>query len=350
MLERVEKLVNDGSATPLRVGPRPGQVLSATAIAIGGLAELGCAGLHFYWPSAFNVMGAFQGMSASTRSLLDLAILAVGLLLAVFGALSLYFAGRLYSGHSEKSSIVFCISQAVLWLGRAGLELAYPVSVALPGLTGSPTDVILPGAVALALLFLVPFALIRGGDRRSVVHHAVDQVPVPKRVKEGRLLPRIDYADAFEIFYSTSDDEVDLDEFCRAVFGSLPKWVLFLLWLRDQIVWFVGLRAAAIDSARRIDDPIEVGSQIGGFRVFALRDDEIVLGEDDDHLDFRVSVLKQRQSSVVVTTVVRFHNWIGRAYFVPVKPMHKIIVSAMITRGAQTIERNAIPQPLDSSL
>ena len=59
----------------------------------------------------------------------------------------------------------------------------------------------------------------------------------------------------------------------------------------------------------------------------------ILLGEDDRHLDFRLSVLRQRGGTadwVVVSTVVRFNNWLGRAYFLPVRPLHQLIVPAIL--------------------
>ncbi|MBW4457320.1 MAG: DUF2867 domain-containing protein [Nostoc indistinguendum CM1-VF10] len=40
-------------------------------------------------------------------------------------------------------------------------------------------------------------------------------------------------------------------------------------------------------------------------------------------------------SWVVVSTVVKFNNWLGRAYFVPVRPVHKIIVPAMMRYGLE---------------
>jgi hypothetical protein len=44
-------------------------------------------------------------------------------------------------------------------------------------------------------------------------------------------------------------------------------------------------------------------------------------------------VLLRADRQVVVSTIVRFHNWLGRAYFVPVRPFHRLIVPAMIRYG-----------------
>jgi hypothetical protein len=70
--------------------------------------------------------------------------------------------------------------------------------------------------------------------------------------------------------------------------------------------------------------------------VFDRRPDELLLGEDDRHLDFRVSVLLRDEGEAqwaTVTTVVRFHNALGRAYFAVVRPFHQLIVPALMRRA-----------------
>jgi hypothetical protein len=76
----------------------------------------------------------------------------------------------------------------------------------------------------------------------------------------------------------------------------------------------------------------EPGARVGPMRVLARTEHEILLGEDDKHLDFRVSfALGDR--TVTVATAVRFHGWTGRAYFAPVRPLHARIVRAMLARA-----------------
>ena len=82
----------------------------------------------------------------------------------------------------------------------------------------------------------------------------------------------------------------------------------------------------------------QVGESLGIFRVFDRRVDELLLGEDDRHLDFRVSVLVRNDGSddwAIVSTVVRFNSWLGRAYFLPVRQFHKLIVPAMLRNAYQ---------------
>jgi hypothetical protein len=65
------------------------------------------------------------------------------------------------------------------------------------------------------------------------------------------------------------------------------------------------------------------------------------LGEDDKHLDFRISVLRQMRTIssgpapyLIVSTVVRCHNGLGRLYLAAVGPIHRVIFPAMLRRAA----------------
>jgi hypothetical protein len=58
------------------------------------------------------------------------------------------------------------------------------------------------------------------------------------------------------------------------------------------------------------------------------------------HLDFRISIQCtgiDAGSQLRVITVVKFNNLLGRVYFLPVKPIHRIIVPAMMDRAARAI-------------
>jgi hypothetical protein len=66
-----------------------------------------------------------------------------------------------------------------------------------------------------------------------------------------------------------------------------------------------------------------VGDKIARFTLFAQCATEIVTGDDDKHLGFRVSVRKLTEngtSRVVLSTVVSPHNVFGRAYLLVILP------------------------------
>ena len=82
------------------------------------------------------------------------------------------------------------------------------------------------------------------------------------------------------------------------------------------------------------------GASLGGFRVFQRVEEEILIGEDDRHLDFRVSVLRKTENEcswVIISTVVRYNNWLGKVYFNLIRPFHKLIVPAVMRRGIKML-------------
>jgi hypothetical protein len=80
--------------------------------------------------------------------------------------------------------------------------------------------------------------------------------------------------------------------------------------------------------------------RIGIFKVYGKSETEIVLGEDDKHLDFRLSVLRTPDLSptlggqLTVSTVVHCHNLLGRAYIFVIAPFHRLVVKASLRRAA----------------
>ena len=167
---------------------------------------------------------------------------------------------------------------------------------------------------------------------------SVQKVDLPTGTLVAHVFPRIDYADAYRIRLPTGAPN-DLDALVCAALGTAPRWVTVLMRLRDRIVGVIGLKTAR-RLARRDGRHamLQVGDRLGIFRVFDRAVDELLLGEDDRHLDFRVSVLVRNDGSAdwaIITTVVRFNSWLGRAYFLPVRQFHKLIVPAMLRHAYQ---------------
>lgn len=65
--------------------------------------------------------------------------------------------------------------------------------------------------------------------------------------------------------------------------------------------------------------------------VIEKNENEIILGEDDKHLDFMISLLLSEEGKhLTISTTVIFKNWFGKIYFLPFKPFHKFIVPTML--------------------
>ena len=109
-----------------------------------------------------------------------------------------------------------------------------------------------------------------------------------------------------------------------------------LLGLRDRLVAGFNVkttqevrRAAIADKAERIDF----------FRILSRSDRELILGEDDRHLDFRLSLLLRARpdgsgDELVATTVVRCHNALGRVYLALIAQFHRLVVISNLKRAS----------------
>ncbi|MEU9502325.1 DUF2867 domain-containing protein [Streptomyces sp. NPDC048196] len=67
------------------------------------------------------------------------------------------------------------------------------------------------------------------------------------------------------------------------------------------------------------------------FPVVGRTDQELLLGEDARHLDFRASLLVA-DGTVTLGTVVRIHNTAGRLYFAVVRRVHPFMARTMLRR------------------
>jgi len=150
---------------------------------------------------------------------------------------------------------------------------------------------------------------------------------------ESSLLKNIphDYADGYSAALATHD--LTIEQVAKSFFTSDPAWVAWLFALRNSVVSLLGLKTSGSGEREAIlqNFKCEVGERIGLFKVFAKNENEIILGEDDRHLDFRVSLFLDKPNNMLtVSTIVNIHNWLGRLYFLPVKPFHKLIVPTMV--------------------
>jgi hypothetical protein len=147
-----------------------------------------------------------------------------------------------------------------------------------------------------------------------------------------------DYVDSFEGELKHDSRNIDITEIGNAFFTSGPKWGKKMFAFRNKVVGLFGLKTGSETEKQQIekDFKCEVGERMGIFTVFDKTDNEIVIGENDKHLDFRVSLLFDEnknhfdEKSLTISTTVKFHNWLGVLYFLPVRPFHKLIVPAML--------------------
>ncbi|MGH8689111.1 MAG: DUF2867 domain-containing protein [Burkholderiales bacterium] len=150
------------------------------------------------------------------------------------------------------------------------------------------------------------------------------------------LYKSLNFADAFAIQLPSSASS-DPDLLARHILGNQPSWIGYLTKIRDAIVVFFGLKTARHLATLSSDAKTK---RIGIFKVYSTSNTEIVLGEDDKHLDFRVSVLCSGKTTskigrqLTFSTVVHCHNLLGRAYLWVIPPLHRLVVKASLRRAA----------------
>ena len=143
------------------------------------------------------------------------------------------------------------------------------------------------------------------------------------------LLPGADFGDRYAL--TVDGQDLDAAEGSRRMFGHAPPWIRGLLGLRNLITRPFGLKPGRNRTA-------PATPQIGIFPVIRQSPGEVVMGLNDRHLDFRVSVeirnLDAGRQDISVSTAVRTHNLFGRGYLTVVKPFHRLIVPSMLKQAA----------------
>lgn len=153
------------------------------------------------------------------------------------------------------------------------------------------------------------------------------------------------YIDSFSGWAITKEQTVDAPLFLKLFASGGPKWVDYLLAVRDKIVGVFGLKTGGNKTQPSDYSKCAIGEQVGIFTVFDKAENEFILGENDKHLDFRVSLLVEpsenetNKAKLSITTAVKFNNWFGKLYFLPVKPMHGIIVRKSLKDIIRKMER-----------
>jgi Protein of unknown function (DUF2867) len=174
------------------------------------------------------------------------------------------------------------------------------------------------------------------------------EVPPPSETRIADLFAGADLVDAYAI-HLPPDSSRDIETLARFMFGHPALWFRILLALRDAMVAGFGIKTAA---GLRKASSGDIAGRIYMFRIIAIGTDEMILGEDDMHLDFRASVLLRSNAAgsdgrteIVVTTVARCHNRLGRIYLAVIAPFHRIVVRSILKRASRKGWPAAAVQP-----
>ncbi|MEP3351096.1 MAG: DUF2867 domain-containing protein [Marinomonas sp.] len=161
------------------------------------------------------------------------------------------------------------------------------------------------------------------------------EVALPEQSKIQAIASGASFYDAWEM-PTTNPDLAPLEQFLR-VMKQTPKWFDRLMVLRNRVVSLFGLKDlgafSEMDESKPSSD-YKTGDRVGIFTLIENDQNEVLLGDDDNHLSVVVSIHKKTDAStgstfITVSTVVHVKNWLGRLYMIPVAPAHKIIAKRM---------------------
>ena len=150
--------------------------------------------------------------------------------------------------------------------------------------------------------------------------HTVKKVPLPDSSGLHEMVGRGDFLDCYSTVSEAGARQA------AEIAMTFPGWVRSLMALRNALVAPFGLTT---------EEPAEV-DRIGLFPVVSERDNEVIAGFDDKHLNFRIAMLAE-SGRVHLATWVHPHNLGGRLYLAAVMPFHVVIVRDALKRVAAAV-------------
>ncbi|WP_187364284.1 DUF2867 domain-containing protein [Massilia genomosp. 1] len=157
---------------------------------------------------------------------------------------------------------------------------------------------------------------------------------MPSNTVLAPLYANANLLDAFAIALPAQASD-DLEVLARIALERQAWWIRALLWVRDAVMATVGVtssRAVGLAGAAR-------GPVIGFLPLLSKSATEVILGADDRHLDFCVTIQFRADAAhgreLLAGTVVHCHNRLGRIYLATIAPFHRVIMRANLERAVR---------------
>lgn len=164
------------------------------------------------------------------------------------------------------------------------------------------------------------------------------EIPKGSLLHSGKI--NYDYIDSYEYIIKDLHNKLDIEKVTEVFSQPGPKWFEKLFWLRDKIASIFKLKTSETTGNSKNRKP---DTQAGIFRILDKTATEIIMGEDDKHLNFKVSLLlnqgNDNYKSITVTTAVALNNLLGKIYFFIIKPFHKAIIPRLLKRKFKQMEK-----------
>ncbi|MEO8400570.1 MAG: DUF2867 domain-containing protein [Gammaproteobacteria bacterium] len=144
-----------------------------------------------------------------------------------------------------------------------------------------------------------------------------------------------DFHDSFRLL--SLEGNLDPLDIYLIMVNNTPSWINRLLSLRNKLVHLLGLNdvgnLGAINGLDFVDRENLIGEKLDIFIIESFSKNEMILTQKDKHLDIKISILKHENSlktDLIVSTVVNFHNKLGKIYMTLIAPFHKVVVKRLM--------------------
>lgn len=154
---------------------------------------------------------------------------------------------------------------------------------------------------------------------------------LPRQSQAACYLP-VDFHDCFTC---TTDRAQTLtpDDLMVAFWTTRPKWLATLFKIRNILVRPFGLKSGEAD-AGELEEAIRNGRDYQLMSVVEKTPRETIISLEDKHLKawFSVYIEGTESSNIYLSTLVKFHNRLGVAYFLVIRPFHAMIVKRIFAQ------------------
>ena len=159
---------------------------------------------------------------------------------------------------------------------------------------------------------------------------------IPRSDKIFISFGKVNYKDRFSLILETKKI-FDVDFIIVKLIKSTPKWLKFLLNLRNEIASIFGLKTGKIKNVYENLGKLnfQQDQSIGDFFIILKGKNHFIAELKDKHLDFRFSILIRQEDGITkvsLTTIVKINNIFGKVYFFLITPFHRLIIPKILKR------------------
>lgn len=161
-------------------------------------------------------------------------------------------------------------------------------------------------------------------------------VKIPTDSMIATYLP-VNYHDTFLCTINNTEN-ISPDDIMVAFWTTMPKWLDILFKIRNLLVKPFGLQTGK-RSTEELENAIRNGTEQGLMSVVEKSVNETIISLDDKHLKAYISVYieEEKDKSIYITTLVKFHNMLGVIYFYAICPFHIMVVRNMFKSAMKNL-------------